>query len=67
MDLAQRLGCVAVVVKHTLVDAALVKAAHAARMRIGVYTPNALQDVERVQAAGVDMVVTDAVDVHRPA
>jgi glycerophosphoryl diester phosphodiesterase len=64
--MAQQLGCVAIVLKHTLVGAALVQRAHAARMRVGVYTPNAVPDVERVRAAGVDMVVTDAVDVYSP-
>lgn len=65
-DVAQQAGCVVVVLKHTLVDAALVDRAHAARMRVGVYTPNDVPDVERVRAAGVDMVVTDAVDVYSP-
>ena len=64
LETAQRLDCVAVVLKHTLVDAALVGRAHAARLRVGVYTPNDAPDVERVRAAGVDMVVTDAVDVY---
>lgn len=62
-DVAQQLGCVAVVFKHTLLDAPLVAKAHAARLRTGAYTPNDRLDVERVRAAGVDMVVTDAVDV----
>ena len=66
LEAAQRLECVAVVLKHTLVDAALVKRAHAARLRVGVYTPNDQSDVDRVREAGVDMVVTDAVDVHSP-
>jgi len=61
---ARRLGCTALVVKHTLADAGLVAQAHAARMRVGVYTPNDLPDVDRVRAAGVDMIVTDAVDVY---
>jgi glycerophosphoryl diester phosphodiesterase len=66
LGMAQQLGCAALVLKHTLVDAALVRKAHAARMRVGVYTPNHVPDVERVRAAGVDMVVTDAVDVYSP-
>ena len=65
-DVAQQLGCVALVLKHTLADAELVGKAHAARMRIGVYTPNDVPDVARVRAAGVDLVVTDAVDVYSP-
>jgi glycerophosphoryl diester phosphodiesterase len=63
---AQRLECVAVVLRHTLVDGPLVRQAHEARLRVGVYTPNDPDDVARVRAAGVDMVVTDAIDVHRP-
>jgi glycerophosphoryl diester phosphodiesterase len=66
LDTAGELGCAAVVLKHTLVDEALVGRAHAARLRVGVYTPNDVPDVERVRAAGVDMVVTDAVDVYSP-
>ena len=65
-DGARELGCVAVVLKHTLVDADLVQRAHAARMRVGVYTPNDVPDVDRVRGAGVDMVVTDAVDIYSP-
>ena len=66
LETAQQLACVAVVLKHTLVDATLVQRVHAARLRIGVYTPNDVPDVDRVRAAGVDMVVTDAVDVYSP-
>ena len=65
-ETARQLECAAVVLKHTLVDAALVARARAARLRVGVYTPNDLPDVDRVRAAGVDMVVTDAVDVYSP-
>lgn len=63
---AQQLGCVAIVLKHTLIDARIVARAHAARLRTGVYTPNEPTDVERVLAAGADMVITDAVDIHSP-
>jgi len=66
LETAQRLGCVGIVLKHTLVGPALVRQVHAARMRVGVYTPNDVRDVARVRGAGVDMLVTDAVDVHRP-
>ncbi len=66
LDVARRLGCVAIVVKHTLAEPALVAQAHAARLRVGVYTPNDVPDVDRVQAAGVDLIVTDAVDVYSP-
>ncbi len=66
MDVARQLGCAAVVLKHTLVDGALVRQAHAVRLRVGVYTPNDAPDVDRVRAANVDMVVTDAVDVYSP-
>ena len=65
-DAAQQLACVALMLKHTLADAALVQRAHAARLRVGVYTPNAADDIARVRAAGVDMIITDAVDVHSP-
>ncbi len=66
LDVAQRLGCKAIIVKHTLADPALVARAHDARLRVGVYTPNDPPDVDRAQAAGVDLIVTDAVDVYSP-
>jgi glycerophosphoryl diester phosphodiesterase len=66
LEAARGLECVAVILKHTLVDAALVARAHATRLRIGVYTANEAADIDRVHAAGVDLVVTDAVDVYSP-
>jgi glycerophosphoryl diester phosphodiesterase len=66
LETAQQLDCTAIVFRHTLLDAALVQRAHAARLRVGVYTPNDVPDVDRVRAAGVDLLVTDAVDVYSP-
>jgi glycerophosphoryl diester phosphodiesterase len=57
-----RLECVAIDTHHEALDAALVRAAHAAGARVLCYTPN---DIERVQVLaewGVDGIITDAVD-----
>ena len=61
-DIASRLGCVAVVTNHGLMDAHLVARLHGAGLRALVYTVN---DAERAQALidlGIDGIVTDAVD-----
>ena len=58
---AERLGCVAVVTHHPLMDAALVRRLHAGGRRALVYTANAPADVARLRAAGVDGIITDEV------
>jgi glycerophosphoryl diester phosphodiesterase len=63
---AQALGCVAVVTQHRLMDAPLRAALHAAGLRALCYTVNDDADVRRLLALGVDGLITDAVDRHRP-
>jgi glycerophosphoryl diester phosphodiesterase len=61
-DDAQALGCVAVVTQHRLMDAALAARLHAAGLRALCYTVNDAAEAQRLTAAGVDGLITDAVD-----
>jgi glycerophosphoryl diester phosphodiesterase len=61
-DVAQGLGCVAVVTNHRLMDAALIARLHGAGLRALVYTVNDEADAQRLIALGVDGIITDAVD-----
>ena len=65
-DTVTDLGCVAVVTHFRLMDAALVKLLHADGLRALCYTVNEAADAERLRAAGVDGLITDAVDRFRP-
>ncbi len=64
---AVALGCVAVITQHRCMDATLCAAVHAAGLRALCYTVNDDADVQRLLAAGVDGLITDAVDRHAPA
>ena len=66
-EMAQRLGCVAVVTNHALMEAALIGRLHGAGFRALVYTVNAPADAQRLVAQGVSGVITDAVDRLSPA
>jgi glycerophosphoryl diester phosphodiesterase len=63
-ETAQRLDCRAVVTHHSLMDAGLVQRLHQAGMRALVYTVNRPGDLEAMQAAQVDGVITDEVERH---
>jgi glycerophosphoryl diester phosphodiesterase len=63
---ALALGCCAVVVQHRALDAAQIAQLHAAGLQVLAYTVNQVEDAQRLQAAGVDALITDAVDVFRP-
>jgi glycerophosphoryl diester phosphodiesterase len=65
-QMAQRLGCVAVVSNHKLMDEALVAQLHGAGLRALCYTVNEEADVQRLLALGVDGLITDAVDRFSP-
>ena len=65
-DTAQRLGCVAIVTQHRLMDAALVSRLHGAGLRALCYTVNDDAEARRLQAAGIDGLITDAVDRFKP-
>lgn len=59
---AQDLGCVAIVTNFRMMDAALIAELHALGLRAAVYTVNARGDSDRLLAAGIDSIITDAVD-----
>jgi len=48
---------------HTLCDAAVVDAAHAAGIGIGVFTVNDEADMRRLADLGVDVIITDRADI----
>ena len=64
---ARALDCVAVVTNHKVMDAALIERLHAEGRRALVYTVNERADADRLLAAGIDGIVTDAVDRFAPA
>jgi glycerophosphoryl diester phosphodiesterase len=66
-EVASALGCVAVVSKHTLMDAALIGQLHGAGMRALCYTVNEPDDARRLLALGIDGLISDAVDRFAPA
>jgi glycerophosphoryl diester phosphodiesterase len=63
---ATALGCVAVVMRHGLVDAGTVERARAAALRTCVYTVNDVSEARRLIALGVAGLITDAVDRFSP-
>lgn len=66
-DMAQQLGCVAVVSNHRLMDEALIQQLHGAGLRALCYTVNEVADADRLLALGIDGLITDAVDRFAPA
>ena len=65
-DLAQALGCVAVVTQHRLMDAGVIALLHGAGLRALCYTVNEASSVDRLKALGIDGIITDAVDRFSP-
>ena len=63
---AKALGCVAVVLNHALLDAAVLAAVHGAGLRGLVYTVNDPAEARRLDALGIDGIVTDAIDRFAP-
>jgi glycerophosphoryl diester phosphodiesterase len=66
-SVADRLGVVALVTHHPLMDQALIDRLHEQGRRALVYTVNSPDDAERLLAWGVDGLITDAVDRFSPA
>jgi len=66
-NVAQSLACVAVVTNFRLMDAALAAQLHGAGLRALCYTVNELVETRRLQALGIDGLITDAVDRFSPA
>ena len=65
-NVAQALGCVAVITQHKLMDPALIGQLHGTDLRALCYTVNDLIDAKRLLALGVDGLITDAVDHFVP-
>ncbi len=66
LAVAQGLGCVACVLEHELVDAALIRRLHGLGLRAMVYTVNDPVRAAELLSWGLDGVITDAVDVMTP-
>ncbi len=66
-ECAQSLDCVAVVADHALIDRALVERLHGAGLRALAYTVNHEAEAQRLQAIGIDGLITDAVDRFAPS
>ena len=66
-DAALALGCVAVVCQHRAWDSASVAQAHGAGLRVLSYTVNDEAAARRMIALGTDGIITDRVDLFRPA
>jgi glycerophosphoryl diester phosphodiesterase len=62
LDEARALGCCAVVFHYGLVDAGVLAAVRGAALRACVYTVNDPAEARRLDALGIDGIVTDAVD-----
>ncbi len=66
LDEAQALGCSAVITHHATLDANVLARIHGAGMHGLVYTVNDPAEARRLQALGIDGIVTDAVDRFSP-
>jgi glycerophosphoryl diester phosphodiesterase len=66
METAASLDCVAIITKHTLMDATLLAQIHAAGRRALVYTVNEAARARELIDIGIDGIVTDAVDAFSP-
>ena len=67
LEMAQKLGCVAVVSNHQLMDAALIGQLHGAGLRALCYTVNEVADAQRLLTLKIDGIISDAVDRFSPA
>ncbi len=63
---ALALDCVAIVANHRVLDADVVAESHGRGLRVLSYTVNEAADAERLIAAGIDGLITDAVDRFAP-
>ena len=67
LETALKLGCVAVVCKHTQWDAVSVQQAQSAGLKVLSYTVNEASAVDRLWALGTDGIITDRVDLFSPS
>lgn len=63
---ALALDCAAIVADHRVLDADVIAQAHARGLRVLSYTVNETADAQRLLAAGIDGLITDAVDRFSP-
>src|SRR5690606_22019116 len=61
------LGCVALDARHSTLDAQRIAQAHRASLRVLAYTVNDAGRAERLFDAGLDVLITDAVDRIAPS
>ncbi|MDE2082551.1 MAG: glycerophosphodiester phosphodiesterase [Burkholderiales bacterium] len=66
LDVARALDCVAVVTDYALMDAPLIAQLRGAGLRALCYTVNDPAEAWRLQALGIDGLITDAVDRFSP-
>ena len=64
---AHDLSCVAVVLHHSLCNENVIALAHHKGLRALAYTVNDAERAEQLQRWGIDGIITDAVQVFRPA
>jgi glycerophosphoryl diester phosphodiesterase len=67
LDVAQQLGCVAVITNYNAMSAQALGQIHGAAMRGLVYTVNDPAPAAWLQSIGIDGIITDAVDRFSPA
>ena len=67
LDVAQQLGCVAVITNYNAMSAQALGQIHGAAMRGLVYTVNDPAPAAWLQSIGIDGIITDAVDRFPPA
>lgn len=67
LEVAQALGCVALVTNHLIMDAALRATLRGLGLRALCYTVNDPADAQRLLALDIDGLITDAVDRFAPA
>ena len=65
-EMAQALGCVAIVTHYALMDSELIARLHGAGLRALCYTVNDPAEAQRLLALGIDGIITDAVDRFAP-
>jgi glycerophosphoryl diester phosphodiesterase len=63
VDWAREAGATFLGLHHTLCDAALVEAAHAAGVALGVFTVNDEEAMRRLAGWGVDVIISDRADL----
>jgi len=66
LETALALGCVAVICHHPLSDAATLARVRGAGLRALAYTVNIEAEAKRLQALGIDGLITDRIDLFSP-